>query len=96
MKDLEICKKIAEIEGEHVTEVECSDGSWLCSELCNEYNPLTDDDLCFKLMIKHRVALFVSESGNCSVTNYSHNRTLARNESPNKAICLAIIEAHKE
>ena len=75
MTDLEICKRIAEIEfGEH------SD-KWFYSQESNEsphsivsawqgdgifgcyreYNPLTDKALCFDLMVKYEVSLTYGE-----------------------------------
>ena len=62
MTDLEICKRIAEIEGYRVsTDVKPSCGSVYANiypDNCyGNYNPLTDDALCFKLMVKHNIKL---------------------------------------
>ena len=69
-----------------------------------EYNPLTDDSLCFQLMVKHKVELDFSQgvfTQACVPDFNSDNEeaVLSRVEywhddhSHNKAICLAIIEA---
>ena len=102
MDDLEICKRIGEIEklnGEFGTHMKSGDfirryidGSF------TPYNPLTDDALCFKLMVKHEVSLTYGEyavtaeilskreDGDYSFTSQTYN--------PKRAICLAIIEAN--
>lgn len=66
-------------------------------------NPLTDDALCFQLMNKYGISLINHENTNdACYAIWAHS-----NETPhpcstgmltnqNKAICLAIIEAHKE
>ncbi len=94
MIDLEICKRIAEIEGVGVFE---DRGFQLTRSVSYEqYNPLTDDALCFQLMVKYFVSV-----------DYNHTRLTKEyiatcpdgygyNSNPNKAILLAIIEAHNE
>ena len=59
------------------------------------YNPLTDDALCFQLMVKYEVQPWLDGdgSGNWCATI---NNEIGRDFSPNKAILLAIIEAHNE
>ena len=99
MNDLEICKRIAEIENEHITEVICSDGNWLCAEYCEEYNPLTDDALCFKLMVKYKVDVIqFSTKLNARIYADPEDEPISNvtDKNPNKAICLAIIEANNE
>ena len=110
LTDLEICKKMAGIEG--VTGHEYM-GVFVPSEQFNDavndskdnvygysvddyaYNPLTDDALCFKLMVKYRCSVScVYKMWQCTVKAPS-DTALCYDESPNKAICLAIIEAHK-
>ena len=72
------------------------------------YNPLTDDAICFQLMVKYdiRVESFEPTLKDGSdgyeyhcykqgALNYAKN-TLSISKSPNKSICLAIIEAHKD
>ncbi len=62
------------------------------------YDPLTDDALCFKLMVEHEIEFWSLTA--CDVKEY-HARKLGGNKnvnfhSANRAICLAIIEAHNE
>lgn len=104
LTNLEICKKIAEIEGFTIPECgHTNDGVW-CSFMPNNcyghYNPLTDDALCFQLMVKHKMQLTTLICGDyiCVKQNVFVNiNNLTKGlSSPNKAICLAIIEAHNE
>ena len=126
LSDLEICKRIAEIEGLEVREYM---GSFVLSsdhhEAVNDsyrdaytfdiadhhYSPLTDEALCFKLSKKYRVGIdYLSDwqrtgcakevlvrleiaSGIYALSTVDFCKG---DESLNKAICLAIIEAHKE
>jgi len=103
MNDLDICKRIAEIEGYKVNiSIKC-EGIW-CSRYDNNcygnYNPLTDNALCFQLMIKYSVNLNIQDT---SRKNVFHKYIACVDDfgvgldktSPNKAICLAIIEANK-
>ena len=98
MNDLEICKRIAEIENKG----DCF--SWfntfaIRTEMYaerEEYNPLTDDALCFQLMVKYEICLRKDMGAVPWVcTNNKIQGYLSRDSSPNKAICLAIIEANK-
>lgn len=57
------------------------------------YNPLTDDALCFQLMVKYKIDFFHVNGIYCASDN---KLVTAQCDTPNKAICLAIIEAHKE
>ncbi|WP_372857571.1 hypothetical protein [Pseudoalteromonas sp.] len=63
-----------------------------------EFDPLTDDALCFKLMVKHGVTIHSVEcpagSGKAYYANIKGISTDYQ-EVANRAICLAIIEAHK-
>jgi hypothetical protein len=112
MNDLEICKRIAEIEGVKftVTGNEVAADAFQVHELfsCAHmgfiFNPLTDDALCFKLMVKHDVDLTHDFSGLwCASMNptYAYDESvedygvISYDKSPNFAILLAIIEAHK-
>ena len=118
--DLDVCKKIAEIEGLEVIHSKTFDiqriavkknyysGKEYASKARNiaieseyfkhnTYNPLTDDALCFQLMVKYKVKV-IYETG----PDYYHafvtcplNKIGYSDENPNRAICLAIIEAHK-
>ena len=114
LTDLQICKKIAEIEGYHTNLAIKCEGVW-CSMNDNNcygvFNPLTDDALCFQLTKKYRVSIDYFEDWQ---RQGEDKDVLARleiglgihalgtvdfcknDDSLNKAICLAIIEAHKE
>lgn len=115
MDDLSICKRIAEIEG---IEGNIYEAVRLSGQRSNNagtgvitspqsfidiYNPLTDDALCFQLMIKHDVDLVSPYRGNDETQweaqifskDYA-DVTFFYDVSPNKAICMAIIEAHKD
>jgi len=103
MDDLTICKKIAEIEGHYLSEEwDClGDGGVLIGHghgNLSRYNPLTDDALCFQLMVKNSIALLpCCDKWECQIYSIATIELLRiYNESPNKAICLAIIEAHKD
>lgn len=98
LTDLEICKQVAEIEGEDckvnfqnilVRIIPLGD----TGTTNNCYDPLSDDGLCFRLMLKHDIKLSRNRDKEY-VAMYSHCRG-ADDESPNKAICLAIIEKHE-
>ena len=131
LTDLEICKRIAEIEGINFTTCikkstyphreavyhrlyEGTRPATMYSKAIREYNPLTDDALCFQLMVKHSVELSPMFSGCwcatlakvyafdeqidhrlCHSSNVYTIPVYTFDDSPNKAICLAIIKAHK-
>jgi len=108
MDDLTICKKIAEIESTGVY--------WMVDDFQGEgyyfkstpsglgpvkYNPLTNDALCFQLMVKYKVKMSCLWEENDGTPHYeayiNEDSSDAQCEKlPNKAICLAIIKAHKE
>ncbi len=117
MNDLEICKRIAEIEGvEHLCDkgvvVLCENYNELINTICSgryspeqvvkfiakaSYNPLTDDALCFKLMVKHKVIMDWERRGVMAlITQFKGFPSVGHADSPNKAILLCIIEAHNE
>jgi len=102
LTDLEICKRIAEIEGfgfavDFNGDFTAHDSGWL------PYNLLTDDELCFQLMVKYKVDIMHEVYGHdsplftCRIYTDPEDNPISEafNESPSKAICLAIIEAHK-
>ena len=123
LTDLEICKRIAEIECvEHLSDrgviILSEDYSDLINTICSgryapvqverivseaAYSPLTDDGLCFRLMVKYAVmieqwgvkflAYYKAELEENDVLEYQSS---TESNTPNKAICLAIIEAHKD
>ena len=105
MNDLEICKRIAEIEFndlidcyEHEFDGICIDKP-MCGMVFREaYNPLTDDALCFQLMVKYKIQLKKVTNGDgwaASFNRLNHSICTLFNTSPNKAICLATFEANK-
>lgn len=110
MNDLEICKSIAEIEGfvfcatsniDRVVEVYDDIGN-ICGY--KSYDPLNDNDLCFQLMKKHKISLVFNndewESEFCyeaDVGMLSPDEVVScfvSDKDANRAVCLAIIEAH--
>ena len=111
MDDLTICKKIAEIEGVSIRYcggVICileATGSSLMKIPTTEYNPLTDDALNHRLMIKYKITVeftrYYEHLKSTTVKAYYDDKAdngygaYIRDISPNKAICLAIIEANK-
>ena len=103
MNDLDICKRIAIIE-KHFIDCESVDSIIIFNGGDGKvYNPLTDDALCFQLMVKYDCDLISPYRPNndthweCQIfTDNCADAVSIYNDSPNKAICLAIIEAHKE
>ena len=107
MDDLEICKRIAEIEdiNFYVTKGERpligiigeNDFTGTPPEIIGEYNPLTNYSLCFQLMVEHEIHMNPDHQTKiwsaCDGAGHFENNQY--NKSPNKAICLAIIEANK-
>lgn len=110
LTDLEVCKRIAEIEGETVL----SEEEWFypdsgclisdCDGCSEEYNPLTDKALCFDLLVRHSLNLHREWSGlwsACNVCSYSHDEepidfgVYESDENPQRAICLAVIAKHE-
>ena len=104
LTNLQICKRIAEIEFDDL--IDCYehefDGICIDKPMCGmvfreAYNPLTDDALCFQLMVKHKISLIQHQDNTAVYCIWNHDEKHATSviTSPNKAICLAIIEAHK-
>ena len=94
MTDLEICKRIARIEYPLCTLEWCKDTLFVHDEI---YNPLTDKALCFDLMVKYDVRVEPSDC-NAWIDNedgYPEFEIIHYEGTLQKAICLAIIEAHK-
>ena len=114
MDDLEICQRMAKIEGYTLRRNSLlwyfqSTGAIDCD--FEEFNPLTDDALCFRLMVKHEVIrewepydflgwnYHMINSKNCVRTTertYWEEGEETPDISPNKAICLAIITGHEQ
>ena len=103
LTDLEISKRIAEIEGEilsgvgeHNVYIKCKPS--LVGNV--QFNPLTDDALCFQLMVKYEVNINRYYDLASISSDYTNKPDLSSvsfftdDASINKAICLAIIEAH--
>lgn len=90
LTDLEICKRIAEIEGFEFSvnseRVFYNCDGWPCA-----YNPLIDDALCFQLMSKYKIDWLNRASFKTGAAKIGD--ILVPHENPNKAICLAIIES---
>jgi len=91
MTDLEICKRIAEIEKIHVSNAECG-----------MYDPLakteTGKALCFDLMVEYDVRVEPSDC-NAWIDNedgYPEHEIIHHNGTLQQAICLAIIEANED
>jgi hypothetical protein len=102
MDDLTICKRIAEIDGKSYWKSGTGDGVYVNYIEGNKdsrilyYNPLTTDALCFQLMIKYKIKLtYEYDFTWLCFSSYTSNKLLSKNSNPNKAICLAIIEADK-
>ena len=105
LTDLQICRRIAEIEGinwmpaypsqpsEFVGLVNDNDSCGTPPELIGEYNPLTDKALCFELMVKHEINVYKITN---EVWNAEHRIGKAiKDKNPQRAICLAIIAKHE-
>jgi len=106
MTDLEICKRIAEIEG---VSVRYDDNKFYGSNYfrCDThhdlapvvYSPLKNDALCFQLMVKHKVYIdYFGKHARAAMKNdteYNDFEVDVVDMSMNKAICLAIIESSK-
>ncbi|PHS02448.1 MAG: hypothetical protein COA78_21240 [Blastopirellula sp.] len=109
MNDLTICKKIAEIEGRELSN---KDNMFLPNKdlvyisvigaedttLNQIYNPLTDDTLINPLICKYKVSINWWDY-TCTILDDSGNILAEVNFCDmelNKAILLAIIEAHKD
>jgi hypothetical protein len=109
LTDLEICQRIAEIEGVTATVNVAIEA--ISNQKYNSifnpnnitspptfgeiYNPLTDDDLCFKLMIKYKISLIQHQNNTAVYCIWDHDEKHATNTmtNPNRAICLAIIKS---
>lgn len=93
LTDLEICKRIAEIEG-YPAPLKAHNDNWIIAA-----NPLTDDALCFKLMVKYNVDIVSTPEvvhAVCFGENFSNPLgSYGFSKNHNKAIIESIIEAHK-
>ncbi len=106
LTDLEVCKRIAELEG-HIFD---DGGKYFRCMLLKfdkvvgyiDYNPLTDDALCFTLSKKYNVCIMHHEEySTARIWDDPEDNPIAdfsdinNDTSLNKAICLSIIEANK-
>ena len=107
MNDLEIERRIADIEGVHYIETKydknnflalVSENGYVCSapEMIGKYSPLTDDGLCKRLVVKHKVALSVAYKIWKARIKTADNAHVAHDKNYSKAAMLAIISAHKD
>ena len=101
--DIDICIKVAEIEGHNVTSdgisrnlIPCDlarHGSYLPvkseGKSLTWFNPILNDALCYRLMLKYNIKVSTNREGIC-VAMFSHCQG-EEHENPNKAVCLAII-----
>ena len=111
LTDLEICKKIAEIEGSKDTLYSYSNHkvskkliAIFYDRTVFGYNPLTDKTLCFDLMVKHGVDFNLKTDGSGVFHNASwyifngvddFDEFSLCDKNPQRAICLAIIKKHE-
>ena len=109
LTDLEICKKIAEIEG-YTTKAH--EGYDCCAVDGNDvirfipFDPINNDGHCFRLMVKYKITVeftrYYEHLKSASTKAYYDDKAdngygaYIRDIKPNKAICLAIIEAYKQ
>jgi len=110
MNDLEICKRIAEIEKCEVYE---KADEWYGHQMFvvqkvgglppMAYNPLTDKALCFDLMVKHNIELTPMREYFFATKIKEYDAYGAPemylnegygDDDPQRAICLAIIKMH--
>ena len=101
LTDLEICKRIAEIEGleNYISENKrhCMTRDKSSTRIIRhvEYNPLTDDALCFRLMVKYEVYIGCYDISGMEAFIDINRMEISVGETANKAICLAIIESKR-
>ena len=99
MNDLEICKRIAEIEGyKWDYSVGANKRIMLIHERISTFDPIKNKALCFDLMVKHDVRV---EPSDCSawIDNedcYPEFEVIHHEGTLQEAICLAIIKAHEQ
>lgn len=103
LTDLEICKRIAEIEdkeivSENASSVNVKDHNpLLCMPTVYQYNPLVDDALCFQLMVKYEVELdFTHYAAGIGLSRLDGGECIIAEKNPSRAICLAIIESMEQ
>jgi hypothetical protein len=101
LTDLEVCQRIAEIEGKSYWTHGTGEGVFINyiegdrDSKVLYYNPLTDDALCFNLMIKYGIRYDgrkIKGKHHFWFGNIKNKKYIV-NFHPNRAICLAIIES---
>jgi len=103
LTDLEIGQKIAAINNDDVRLVLKSDTeyeTWLyCNESGGEYDPLTDDALCFRFCYEDGISVHYVDcptgSGMAYFANKNSNSTNYC-DTPNRAVCLAKLNIFSE
>ena len=92
MNELEVCKRIAEIEGETIEHITNDGVLFVSSDDFEPYNPLKDSALCFALMVKHKVELkyYIDGSIDAWIT-FKNQETYS---DAKEAICSEIIKAN--
>ena len=98
LTDLEICKRIAEIEGYHTNLAIKCEGVW-CSMNSNDcygvFNPLTDDALLNQLIFKYEISISFNFCLISMITNKQYEMNFTDIPSLKRKCLLLIIEAHK-
>lgn len=96
MDDLEICKRIAEIEGIDTYIGDDNELRVLNLEggISILYNPLYDA-LTWRLMIKHQIRLCWEYDGTWVCFKNGISKQLSKDELSNRSVCLAVIELDK-
>ena len=104
LTDLQICKRIAEIEVEEVTvrfdwddnlRTQLSYGSEF-EDRMPEYNPLTDDSLLNQLIFKYEISISFNFCLISMITNKQYEMNFTDIPSLKRNCLLLIIEAHKD
>lgn len=92
MNELEVCKRIAEIEGETIEYITNDGILFVSSNDFEPYNPLKDAALCFMLMVKYKVELKYYIDGTIDAwITFKNQETY---EDAKQAICSEIIKAN--
>jgi len=99
MNDLEICKRIAEIEGyKWDYSVGANKRIMLINERISTFDPIKNKALCFDLMEEYKVSLFNYSDHWEAENNFDSDAcsSCVEDKNPQRAICLAIIKAHEQ
>ena len=99
LTDLELCKRIAEIEGLacHIEQEDRADAYLYSEDTNEEYNPLTDKALLFDLMIKYGITAGRSLDGETHAVWGDQDKAeimIATDKVP-RAILECIVEGNK-